>query len=84
MTEIELKDVLARIDRSQAETRKLIEESDKLRDEGLKLRAEDLKLRAEAGKFKFDQIAVVITAVAALMGASAVAGGFIERVLNGH
>jgi hypothetical protein len=70
MTELEMQDVLARVKRSQAET-------DKFVDEGR-------KLRAEAGKLERERTTLVMTAGAAILGAGAVLGGLIVRLLTGH
>ena len=66
MTDIEIKDVVARIKRAQAETDKFVEEG--------------MKLRAVERKFERERTMLVLTAGAALAGAGAVIGGLIAKL----
>lgn len=74
-----LKDILARIDRNQAETgklneetRKFVEEQHKLMAEKLKLAAEQEKLMAEASKLRRDHgLAPISTLVGVATGTAA-------------
>jgi len=68
MTDIEIQDIVARIKRAQAET-------DKFVDEGH-------KLRAEAGKFQRERTTLAMTSGAAILGAGAVLGGLMLRLLT--
>lgn len=78
LLDVNLKDILARIDRNQAETGKLIQENQKfvaeqhkLIEERLKLVAEQEKLSAEANKLKRDHGLAPISALVSIAGASA-------------
>jgi hypothetical protein len=84
MTDAELRDQLTRIRRSQAETDKFIDESHKLRAEAAKFFDESYKLRAEAGKYQRERTTLAMTGGAALLGAGAVIGGLVVRLLTGH
>jgi uncharacterized coiled-coil DUF342 family protein len=98
MTDIEMQETLARIKRAQAETDKYVDEGRKLRAEADKLSEEAHKLRAEAWKFfdeghklgaegrKFERerTTLTMTGGAAILGAGAVIGGLLLRLLTGH
>ena len=84
MTDIELQDVVARIKRAQAETDKLVDEAQKLRAEANKFGDEGYKLRAEAGKFQRERTTLAMTSGAAILGAGAVLGQLMIRLLTGH
>ncbi len=84
MTDVEMQDLVARIKRSQAETDKFVEEGRKRRAESAKVFDECYKLRAEAGKYQRERTTLAMTGGAAILGAGAVIGGLIVRLLTGH
>ena len=74
---LNLADVVARIERAQAETRKFVAEHDKLAAERSKLDAEALKLRR-------DRFLAPALALAATLGAIATFAPAIIRAIGGH
>jgi hypothetical protein len=84
MTEIELQDIIARIKRAQAETDKFVDEGRKLRAEAGKFVEEGYKLRAEGGKLQRERTTLAMTSGAAILGAGAVIGGLLLRLMTGH
>lgn len=74
---LNLAEVIARIERSQAETRKFVAEHDKLASERSKLDAEALKLRR-------DRFLAPALALAATLGAIATFAPAIIRAIGGH
>lgn len=68
--DIDLRQALAQIDRTQAETRKLL--------------AEQLKLTAEAAKLNRDRFLAPALALAATLGAIATFAPTIVRAIGGH
>jgi hypothetical protein len=57
---------------------------DRMLEETRKFSAEQNKLAAEAGKFQRERTTMAMTAGAAILGAGAVIGGLIVRLLTGH
>jgi hypothetical protein len=82
VTDIEIQNLTAQIRRAQAETDKYVDDGRKLRAEADKFAMESHKLLAEAGKYQRERTTLVITATAAVMGAGAVVGGLIVRLLG--
>ena len=68
--QLDLREQLVRIDRAIAETQKLTVEAGKLRSEEKKLDRE--------------RLTIAIASTATLMGASALFGGLVVRLLTGH
>ncbi len=73
---LNLREILARIDRAQTETRKFVAEHDKLA-------AEQGKLNAEADKLRRDRFLAPALALAATLGAIATFAPAIIRALGG-
>ena len=72
---LNLADLVGRIERQQAETRKFVEEQQKLAAEREKLAAEREKLNAEALKIARDRGLAPLLAAGAMAGAAAAVGG---------
>ena len=88
---LNLADVVARVERAQAETRKFVAEHDKLAAEQRKLNAEhdklaaeQRKLSAEAAKLSRDRFLAPALALAATLGAIATFAPAIIRAIGGH
>jgi len=76
--------MLAETRKFSAEQNKLAEEAGKFAAEQNKLAVEQSKLSAEAMKFERERTTLAMTAGAAILGAGAVIGGLIVRLLTGH
>ena len=81
---LSLADLVARIERQQAETRKFVAEHDKLAAEARKCFAEHDKLAAEARKLNRERFLAPALALAATLGAIATLAPTVLRALGGH
>ena len=79
MTELELKEQIARIDRSITEAQNRQEESNTLRARDLECQEHGRKLRIESLNYEPESATLLLISGAAILGAGAVLGGVLAR-----